>query len=466
MRISLPTLWILLAACAGVELGPDETVTSFSRIQSEIFDLSCVGCHTAGSQDAARSGLILDRGVAYQNLVGASPTHATARAHGLSRVNPFHPDSSLLLHKLDWDPVHHGPGYGSPMPLGGPPLSVGQLEFVRRWIAAGAQREGDGIEAGLLGDRTPQELAAFEPLPPPDRGYQLRIERFGVAPHFERELFVYRGLGNTTDVFVNRMQTVMRPNSHHFVIYGFNRDTPAWVIPAPDRIRDIRRPDGSLDLLAMVPMAYHVFLGGAMTSDTDWSFPPGVALRVPANSSLDLNSHYVNRTDAEIRGEVYTNLHTVDPASVVHEAHSLNLGNQDISLPPGQRTTVTRTFTMPRPVAVLQLTSHMHELGERFVIRVVGGSRDGEIVYQTTSWSHPDIVSFDPPLRLSSGEALRSEVTYNNTRTRTVTFGLTSQDEMGIIFGYFYCLAQCAPEMVRSDLREGAAVEGGAPPRP
>jgi hypothetical protein len=31
-----------------------------------------------------------------------------------------------------------------------------------------------------------------------------------------------------------------------------------------------------------------------------------------------------------------------------------------------------------------------------------------------------------------------SEITYNNTTDRTVSFGLTSEDEMGIIFGYYY----------------------------
>lgn len=31
-----------------------------------------------------------------------------------------------------------------------------------------------------------------------------------------------------------------------------------------------------------------------------------------------------------------------------------------------------------------------------------------------------------------------SEITWNNTTDRTIRFGLTSQGEMGIIFGYFY----------------------------
>ena len=235
----------------------------------------------------------------------------------------------------------------------------------------------------------------------------------------------------------------MRTGSHHFVLYSFPPSTPGYAIPVPDQVRDIRRPDGSLDLLAMIPMAYHEFVGGAMTAQADWSFPPGVGFRIPANSRLDLNSHYVNRTQGQTFGEVYANIHTIPQSEVQHEAHSLNLSNNDITLPPNTRTTLNRTFTMPERVTVFLLTSHMHEHGERFVIRVVGGPRNGEVVYETTSWSHPEVKTLSPPLVLNAGEGLRSEVTYNNQTSQTIRFGLTSQDEMGIIFGYFYCANAC-----------------------
>lgn len=45
---------------------------------------------------------------------------------------------------------------------------------------------------------------------------------------------------------------------------------------------------------------------------------------------------------------------------------------------------------------------------------------------------------FTPPLILQRGEGLTSVITYNNTTSRTICFGLTSEDEMGIIFGYYY----------------------------
>jgi len=45
---------------------------------------------------------------------------------------------------------------------------------------------------------------------------------------------------------------------------------------------------------------------------------------------------------------------------------------------------------------------------------------------------------FAEPIVLRAGEGLTSEVTYNNTTSATIRFGLTSEDEMNIIFGYYY----------------------------
>ncbi len=66
------------------------------------------------------------------------------------------------------------------------------------------------------------------------------------------------------------------------------------------------------------------------------------------------------------------------------------------------------------------------------------GARNGEIVYTNTDWEHPLVKSFSTPIVLQTGEGLTSEVTYNNTTSKTVVFGLTSEDEMNIIFGYYY----------------------------
>ncbi len=439
-----------LAACGGGDAGAPEpgggpTLTvagNFDQLQREVFDKQCVSCHVTGNAFAVQSNLVLEPGKSYDAMVNVLARQSVARSEGMRVVRPGQPDSSLLWHKLAWEAGHHSRDYGGPMPLGTRSLSVGQLEFVRRWIAAGAPRSAEVADARLLTDTVRPTVAAFVPLPAPatGQGIQLRVAPFTVTGNFERELFTFQRLGNAAPVFVNRVQMKMRPNSHHFLLYSFADNTPSLAIPQVNAVRDIRNPDGSLNFLTALPMAYHVFLAGAQTPEMDYRFPPGVALRLPTNFGIDLNVHYVNRGSQALTGEAFANLYTVDAAQVQAEARTLNLGNQDISLPAGQRTTLTRTFmnTTGRDMRVFMLTSHMHQLGERFQIKLRGGSRDGQVIYETTDWAHPEIRNFETPIVVRPGEGMTSEITWNNTTSRVVRFGLTSQDEMGIIFGYYY----------------------------
>ncbi len=411
---------------------------SFALLQSKIFSTNCLACHAAAGPFAAQSGLILDPAVAYKNLINAPVKNGDAAADGLKQVVPGNADKSLLYQKLvQWDPrlAKH---YGSAMPLGGTSLSVGQLEFVKRWINAGAPETGEVADPALLDDQTAPSYQAFTPPPVPAQGVQLQAGPFQVQPKFERELFVYRQLNNPAPIFVSRIETKMRANSHHFLLYSYGSRTPSDAYPPYDQIRDIRNPDGTLNYVNMQAMAYQIFFGGSMTPTGGYTFPPGVALRMPANAALDMNVHYVNGGTDEITGEAYANLHTIDESQVQHVAGTLDLGNFSIFLPPKKRTTVTKTFTFGATTRIIMLTSHMHKLGERFVIRIKGGARDGEQVYENTVWDDPKIVTYDQPIVLQAGEGLTSEITYNNTTDRVITFGLTSEDEMGIIFGYYY----------------------------
>src|SRR5205085_479703 len=127
-------------------------------------------------------------------------------------------------------------------------LSIGQLEFVRQWIAAGAPKTGVVADASLLLNRSAQVSQPFAPLlpPPSGSGYQLKVDQFNVSANFERELFNYRKVGNTADVYVSRIETSMRPFSHHFVLYTLNSSIPSVLVPQADAVRDIRKPDGSM----------------------------------------------------------------------------------------------------------------------------------------------------------------------------------------------------------------------------
>jgi hypothetical protein len=420
-----------------------DTNSSFALLQAKVINTSCAisGCHVTGAPSALESGLVLQPQVAYANIVNIDPKNADALADGMKRVKPGSPDSSFFLRKLQVDQFHHtNRNYGNAMPLGRAALSVGQVEFIRQWIAAGAPMTGEVADRALLDDTTSQVIGEYTTLPVPDagKGYQISIGRFPVKPDFERELFLYRKLPNPQKIYVTGYEVRMRPGSHHFVMYTLANETPSNIMPRPGVIRDIRREDNTLDEDKMQPMAYHIFLGGSVSTNFRYNFPPGVGLELPANAGIDMNSHYFNKGTDTVWGEVSANLYTADVSQIAHVAKVLNLANMDFELPPGKDTTIISNYTMTKPTKITMLTSHSHKFTKNFKIRIFGGLRDGEIVYETSDWLHAPFINFPVPIELNPGEGLTSEVTYYNSTGRTIGFGLTSEDEMNIVFGYYY----------------------------
>lgn len=416
-------------------------LSSFDLMQEKIFTPSCAtaGCHESDKDNAFKQhGLVLAKGKSYKNLFGISPKNQRAIDDKLKLVTAFKSAESLLYHKLNWITDHHSKTYGSPMPLGGASLYAGQIEFIRRWIEAGAPEKGEVADKTLLDDKTlvavNDEFTAME-APAANEGFQLKVEKFEVAPNFERELFVRRELGNKTEIFVNKLKLKSRSNSHHMVVYAFKEKA---FLPQLNVIRDLRNPDNTLNLLTAISIGDHIFLGGGTDSQQEYIFPEGTALALPINATVDLNPHYFNKTTKTNFGENYVNLYTVDKTKVKNVVNMLNLANQTLSIEPNERKTITKTFTFNTNNKIVMLTSHTHKLAEKFVIKIKGGIRDGQIIYETTDWEHPLIKNFTEPLSLLKGEGLTSEVTYLNNTTKTVKFGLTSEDEMDIIFGYYY----------------------------
>ena len=266
-------------------------------------------------------------------------------------------------------------------------------------------------------------------------GFQLVVDKFTVNPNFERELFVRRNVGNATDVYINRIKLKSRPNSHHMVIYDF-RDKK--TLPVMDQIRDLRNSDNTLNFVTAIQLSNHIFLGGGTEANQEYIFPEGTGLLLPANFSVDLNPHYFNKTSNILYGENYVNLYTTDKAKIKYVVKTLDFNNTALNIDAKTKITLTKDFTFATNVKIVSLTSHTHKFGEKYIIKIKGGARDGEIVYENLDWEHPLVKNFTTPIVLKKGEGLTSVVTYNNTSSQKVGFGLTSDDEMNIIFGYYY----------------------------
>ena len=324
------------------------------------------------------------------------------------------------------------------MPFGGDPLTNGELAFIRTWIEAGAPETGHVADPALLEDESRYEVPEFKPLPEPENGVQLHLPPFEIQPNSEREIFVVYPLNNEDDVFLKRVQIAMKSGSHHFLLYTFRDDTPPVRMPAPYEYRELHDGTGEYVVETFLTQLYHLPIVGSQWPFFNFSLPPGVAMRLPKDTLLDLNSHYVNRTSQPVTGEVYANLHFADPAEVEHEGSLFALNNVDISLPAGQTTTLEKSFTFSERTHVMQIVSHAHQHMVEFRAEIIGGARDGELIYVAYDWEHPPLLGFDPPIVLERGQGFKLEATYDNYTDAEINFGPLSTDEMMILFGSYY----------------------------
>ena len=199
---------------------------TWTIIQDNILTLSCAtsGCH-ASTSDATygQHNLLLNSTNAYDNLINIISKNPAAKTAGLVRVKPGDYMNSLLYQKIDCQTPSK---YAASMPLGGTNLTSGQIEFIKQWIIKGAPKKGSVVDENIL---TSNEVCsqAFVPMQAPAAadGFQLAINAFTVRAKTEREVFVNRTSPNTSTVYVNKFAMQGRPNSHHFVLYGFQSTT-------------------------------------------------------------------------------------------------------------------------------------------------------------------------------------------------------------------------------------------------
>ena len=446
MRLS-SLLYLSLLLLISCQEPVDEKIdTSWSILYKKILEPNCSNCHMNGSAIQKQSGLDLSSSAAYNSLVGVKPTNSTASHDGLFRVSTEGGmkglTQSYLWEKINaYDQEHFlndHPEYGQLMPPGGNFLTDGELQFIRSWIEAGAPEAGIVVDEKVLQNTNRYIPEAFKKIDPPAIGIQLHLGPFEVPPNFEREFFQFTALDQNDDMYVNRIEIEMRRGSHHFLLYTFNEDTPQQILPSYDQPRELRNENSIINLPTLYQMQFHKFFGGTQWSRLDYRLPDGVALKIPQGSGLDQNSHYVNRTDSVMTGEVYTNLHTINKEDVEHVAELFDFNNIDIYLPPKKVTTLSKTFILDEKYYIGQVFSHAHEKMQEFVVEILGGQRNGEVIYWTNGWEHPPIINFDPPIEINAGEGLMLKATYNNPTSLPVTFGYRSVDEMMILFGWYY----------------------------
>ena len=455
------------------QTAPNENST-YHEIQEYVFDKSCANsvCHA----DPANAGnLNLSYGLSYEDLVGSAPQNPAAAAAGMKLVDPGNPENSFLLTKL-MGPT--APEQGARMPFGGGVLHNGKIDAIRMWIEAGAPQTGKIAGIGDLGVlRDPDET--FEPPAPPapGEGYQLRFPPFKIEPGTEREVYYATQImdenGNpiTGDIFISRVEIFYPAGSHHFILYRLteaglakgllnNGIVPDIAVNPEHEFRELDTDDP--DPVFGTWGVDRLFVVGTQTDDTHFEFPEGVGLRMPGDTVYDLNSHYINLLGEEMLiGETYVNIYTIPEEEVRYEAIEIFVSNRDINVPPGLTRLTKMTWYIGGgdgeldtrghdPEAVLNvflLTSHMHRHGELFEIF---NESTGDLLHRSIAYDDAPIDLLDPPLQLDADDTIKFVCTHNNyDSAEPLTFGLTSEDEMCIMFGYYYLPIESAGEIIK-----------------
>ena len=149
---SLNLLWVLasllsaavVGSCAGqptevedVSSADDDDSAVSESLWSEVYsilDFRCA-CHTASEGDRGGFGGLETAQSAYASIVGV-PSRDIPE---MNRVEPFSPEDSYLVHKIEGQASSVG-GDGNRMPPTGFALRSEDKDLIRQWIEEGAEQ--------------------------------------------------------------------------------------------------------------------------------------------------------------------------------------------------------------------------------------------------------------------------------------------------------------------------------------
>ena len=139
-------------------------------------------------------------------------------------------------------------------------------------------------------------------------GYQVHVPAFPVPANYEREFFIRMPIGNTEDIYVNSFQSICRPGTHHLIAYAYEDENDSNHPPI-GVLRDQNLSDGRGNFTLTMGSGAMYYL--TQTPDSHLQLPEGIAIKIPANSTVDLNSHYFNATDEMRFGEIFLNFYEI-----------------------------------------------------------------------------------------------------------------------------------------------------------
>jgi hypothetical protein len=172
------------------------------------------------------------------------------------------------------------------------------------------------------------------------------------------------------------------------------------------------------------------------------------------------NLHHHNYKTKPVKAQGVFNFIPAKKGTVKHHAQNLTVGALNFSVPAHGTASITGEWHTPGKLHIVQVSTHQHRRGTGVSVHRVAadGSDLGELVL-TRSWEHPTVRWFPDALELQAGEGLRFTCAWENPDDHAVRFGVTSEDEMCFVTGYFYLDDDSAQAKGPGCLPQGAGLE-------
>jgi hypothetical protein len=291
----------------------------------------------------------------------------------------------------------------------------------------------------------------------------MRMTPFTIPPGTDREGCEVKTTPNKHAMDVGGFELDTTPGTHHFVV---------WEYLGQDR-----NPADFWSGVAFVPGCTglgpqsgfsNANLFGMLSGYSSFHFPAGVAVRLEPHAIVYPNLHFHNYSDQPVEGRAVFNFIPARKGTVRHHAQAFTVGSIQIDIPAQGSATLTGEWHTTSPLNFVQLSTHEHHRGTTVTVNHVdaAGSDMGQLVV-TDNWDHPTVQWYNAgEMRLEAGEGIRFTCAWENPDDHPVHFGVTTEDEMCFVTGYFYPDEDGATLAGPGCLPQGAGLECFVPKLP
>lgn len=210
--------------------------------------------------------------------------------------------------------------------------------------------------------------------------------------------------------------------AHHMILYAIDNKEPAGT-------HECTEDD-------MINARY---LAGGGADSPAQPLPDGIVLRLPADTQVMIQTHWINATDNVIDGQAAFNLKVEDTKPTNVAAQLFTVVTTMMTLDPGAGS-AHADCVLKQDMSFFMMGGHAHEWATHITLTETPAGADPQMIYDTP-WSkeyefNPPRNGYtkDAPFVMHAGDKLAIDCTYNNTTGSTIYF----PTEMCAAFGYFF----------------------------